>query len=309
MRERTFWIDHIRAEDGKLYKILHLDGTTYAVTPEGEILQQGTPQDAAHFNSIEESLMANEESLLILLNALRQAKDKTIVSGSISDGVLTFVTEDGSSVVIDGRVTGRGIASASIRNDDGHLLITYDDDEDDPTVEDVGKVVGEDGDDGNGISSIELLSTSGLIKTYRINFTNGGHYDFAVTDGADGQNGIIQGVKVNGTALTPDANGVVDIVQATWKKIKFSDLSWSYDSSGGSGTFGAQNSALYDRRAVPNTIISSKYKSTTRTGSGSGWYIGYYGVGQGIYVRDTTYGTDADAFLSAHGDDYFYYLE
>lgn len=47
---------------------------------------------------------------------------------------------------------------------------------------DLGKVVG---DDGNGIASIELLSTSGLQKTYRITYTDGNHFDFIVTDGSD----------------------------------------------------------------------------------------------------------------------------
>ena len=47
----------------------------------------------------------------------------------------------------------------------------------------IGKVVGPKGDTGNGIDGIELLSTSGLQKTYRINMTNETHFDFVVTDG------------------------------------------------------------------------------------------------------------------------------
>lgn len=38
---------------------------------------------------------------------------------------------------------------------------------------------------GNGIASITLISTSGLNKTYRITYTDGNHYDYTVTDGAD----------------------------------------------------------------------------------------------------------------------------
>jgi len=49
--------------------------------------------------------------------------------------------------------------------------------------EDIGDVTGEKGDTGNGISGIELLSTSGLQKTYRINMTDETHFDFVVTDG------------------------------------------------------------------------------------------------------------------------------
>ena len=36
---------------------------------------------------------------------------------------------------------------------------------------------------GNGISSVSLVSTSGLAKTYRITFTDGDTYDFTVNDG------------------------------------------------------------------------------------------------------------------------------
>ena len=55
---------------------------------------------------------------------------------------------------------------------------------------DLGKVVGDKGDTGNGIASIELLSTSGKVKTYRITFTDGDHFDYQVSDGADGSSGI-----------------------------------------------------------------------------------------------------------------------
>ena len=48
---------------------------------------------------------------------------------------------------------------------------------------------GKDGKDGNGIASIELISTVGLVKTYRITFTNGTHYDYEVEDGEAGAPG------------------------------------------------------------------------------------------------------------------------
>ena len=48
---------------------------------------------------------------------------------------------------------------------------------------------GEQGETGNGISGISLISTSGLVKTYRIAFTDGTHFDFNVTDGEDGDDG------------------------------------------------------------------------------------------------------------------------
>ena len=40
------------------------------------------------------------------------------------------------------------------------------------------------GDTGNGIQSITLLSTVGLVKTYRVTYTDNTTYDYTVTDGA-----------------------------------------------------------------------------------------------------------------------------
>ena len=48
---------------------------------------------------------------------------------------------------------------------------------------------GEDGDDGVGIASVDLISTVGLEKTYRITFTDASTFDYVVTDGEDGEDG------------------------------------------------------------------------------------------------------------------------
>ena len=59
------------------------------------------------------------------------------------------------------------------------------------TQYDLGKVVGEDGqqgakgDTGNGISSISKTGTSGLVDTYTITFTNGTTTTFTVTNGSN----------------------------------------------------------------------------------------------------------------------------
>ena len=54
----------------------------------------------------------------------------------------------------------------------------------DCTCEDIIIEVSEEGIDGNGIVNIELLSDVLDVKTYRINFTNGDHFDYEVTDGS-----------------------------------------------------------------------------------------------------------------------------
>lgn len=76
------------------------------------------------------------------------------------------------------------------------------------------------GDTGNGISSIELLSTSGLNKTYRITMTDGDHFDFTVHDG----NGI------SGVAKTA-TSGLIDTYT-----ISFTDgTSTAFDVKNGKG--------------------------------------------------------------------------
>lgn len=67
----------------------------------------------------------------------------------------------------------------------------------------IGKVVGPPGNTGNGISGIELLSTSGLQKTYRINMTNETHFDFVVTDG-NGISGASFDADTNALTITFD---------------------------------------------------------------------------------------------------------
>lgn len=64
------------------------------------------------------------------------------------------------------------------------------------------------GEAGNGIVNIELLSTNGKLKTYRINFTDGTHFDYQVRDGNDGAGtGTGDMVKANYDA---NDNGIVD---------------------------------------------------------------------------------------------------
>ena len=64
------------------------------------------------------------------------------------------------------------------------------------------------GEDGNGIVNIELVSTSGKLKTYRINFTDGTHFDYQVRDGNDGSgSGTGDMVKAKYDA---NDNGIVD---------------------------------------------------------------------------------------------------
>lgn len=78
--------------------------------------------------------------------------------------------------------------------------------------------VGPTGATGNGIASIALLSTVGLVKTYRITYTNSAFFDFAVTDGTNGTNGtnytannLQRTVTASTTILETDNNSTIII--------------------------------------------------------------------------------------------------
>lgn len=78
-----------------------------------------------------------------------------------------------------------------------------------------GILKGEAGDDGNGIVSIVKTSTSGLVDTYTITYTDGTTSTFDVTNGEDGANGNkwYRGTGISGKAALPTVytgSGVAD---------------------------------------------------------------------------------------------------
>lgn len=78
-----------------------------------------------------------------------------------------------------------------------------------------GILKGEAGDDGNGIVSIVKTSTSGLVDTYTITYTDGTTSTFTVTNGEDGANGNkwYRGTGISGKAALPTVytgSGVAD---------------------------------------------------------------------------------------------------
>lgn len=73
---------------------------------------------------------------------------------------------------------------------------------------DLGKVVGDKGETGNGIASITLHSTSGKVKTYRITYTDGTTFDFQVRDGNDAS--VTVDSALSSTSVNPVQNKVIN---------------------------------------------------------------------------------------------------
>lgn len=71
MRERCYWQDHVVSNTGEfLVKATSIEDV-YRISPYGTVMQQGTFQDAKHFNSFEESLVAHEIAIGLLQNSIR----------------------------------------------------------------------------------------------------------------------------------------------------------------------------------------------------------------------------------------------
>lgn len=59
--KRTYWLDHVTEYDNRYKEKQNADGTVTHEPVEGEVLQQGTAQNAPHFNNIEEGTFAANE--------------------------------------------------------------------------------------------------------------------------------------------------------------------------------------------------------------------------------------------------------
>lgn len=155
----------------------------------------------------------NGISSIVLTSTVGLVKTYTITFTNAS--TFEYTVTDGSNGLdgsdgIDG-LDGRGIVSVTLTNTAGLVKTytilftdstTFDFDVTDGVngIDGINGTNGTDGADGNGIASVTLISTVGLVKTYRITFTDATTFDFSVTDGADGADGV-QPLEVTGLTL------------------------------------------------------------------------------------------------------------
>ncbi|HQD87043.1 MAG TPA: hypothetical protein PK822_09095 [Bacillota bacterium] len=79
----TEWRDHVTSPSNRFVVVDNKDGT-YTITPTGEVMQQGTPQDQVRFNNIEAGIVDVHTALNLLMNyALQNAWE-------IEEGVVTL---------------------------------------------------------------------------------------------------------------------------------------------------------------------------------------------------------------------------
>lgn len=76
MYKRTTWQDHVTQYQDRFREVQNSDGTLTHEPIEGEVIQQGTPQNAANFNNIEDGIMCGIETAALLtlgMNHLKQS--------------------------------------------------------------------------------------------------------------------------------------------------------------------------------------------------------------------------------------------
>ena len=90
MYEATMWKDHVTEYEDRYIETKNDDGTINHIPVEGEIIQQGTPQNATNFNHIEEGVTnAGELAALMAVMTMQQARSIKNMSGEIITTTLT----------------------------------------------------------------------------------------------------------------------------------------------------------------------------------------------------------------------------
>lgn len=90
MYEAKLWQDHVTQYEDRYIETKNDDGTINHIPVEGEILQQGTPQNATNFNHLEEGVTnAGEMAALMAVVTMQQARSIKNMVGEVITTTLT----------------------------------------------------------------------------------------------------------------------------------------------------------------------------------------------------------------------------
>lgn len=86
MYNRTNWRDHVTQYDNRFREQNNSDGTISHIPVEGEVIQEGTPQNATNFNNIETGVFSAHETAAENTRAALQHERKiNAISGEIAE--------------------------------------------------------------------------------------------------------------------------------------------------------------------------------------------------------------------------------
>ena len=129
MYSRTYWVDHALSETNK-FTIKQVSGDVHTIVPYGTVMQQGVPQDANHFNNIEEALSAHEIALGLHSNALMQHMDEIKKNAALAEVVDKLHTVETGTVTLTNSAkypfnnSQKTVALAAQRNTPAYVVIT-----------------------------------------------------------------------------------------------------------------------------------------------------------------------------------------
>ena len=72
MYVRNIWLDEVDEYEDRFQETANGDGTITHTKVRGEVMVEGTPLDADHFNNIEEGIFNVHSAELLIFNAMRQ---------------------------------------------------------------------------------------------------------------------------------------------------------------------------------------------------------------------------------------------
>ena len=135
----------------------------------------------------------------------------------------------------------------------------------------LGRVVGEngqDGDDGVGIASIEKTSTSGLVDTYTVTYTDGDTDTFTVTNGQNGTNGTngTDGVGISSISKT-GTSGLVDTYTITLSNGNTATFTVTNGEKGDTGSTGATGNGISTISKTGTSGLVDTYTITFTNGN------------------------------------------
>lgn len=90
MYQWKWWQDHVTQYENRYRRTQNPDGTENIVPEEGEVIQQGTPQNATNFNHLEDGVSnAGELSALMALEIIHQRQMTADLKGEAIEVQLT----------------------------------------------------------------------------------------------------------------------------------------------------------------------------------------------------------------------------
>lgn len=145
---------------------------------------------------------------------------------------------------------------------------------------------------GISVTGVTLISTVGLVKTYRMSFSDNSYFDYAVTDGASGSTtwGGITGTIANQTDLSNELNGLQSQIDAIVSSSDVFDIVGTYTEL-----------QAYDITTVPVNDIIKVLVDSTHSGAAT-----YYRCIETGGVKSWSYiGSEGAYYTKAEADNLF----